>query len=188
MANADTPFGARLLGSFDQAMANGQIHEYTVLESDATALFMGDFVKVTGTLAVGEDGLYHPVVTQAEATDRLTGFVVGFYQNSTYINQIYRTASTLRTVRVMDAPYARFEMQTSGTGAVGDAGANADIVVGTGSVYTGVSAMEIDQTTVGTGTQLRIIDIMQRPDNEVGANMKWICMMNDQFYKDTTGI
>lgn len=188
MANADTPFGARLLGSFDQAMANGQIHTYVVPATDNVALFVGDFVKVTGTMAVGEDGLYHPVVAQAETTDRLTGFVVGFKVDPDNLNRIYRPASTLRVVYVMDAPYVRFEMQTSGVGAIADAGANADIVVGTGSPISGVSAMEIDQTTVGTGTQIRIVEMMQRPDNELGEFMKWVCIMNDHFYKDTTGI
>lgn len=188
MANADTPFGARLTGGLDQADISGKTRAYTVLASDTTALFVGDFVKLTGTLGVGEDGLYHPVVTQAAATDEVVGFVTGFFATSDNLNQIYRTASTLRTVYVMDKPYVEFEMQTDGTGAVGDVGALVDITVGTGSTDTGVSAMELDQTSVGTGTQLRIVDMVQRPDNEVGANMKWVCIMNDQTYKGSTTI
>lgn len=189
MANADTPSGAKLVGSFSQAMANGQIHAYTVLAADSTALFMGDFVKLTGTLGLGDDGEYHPVVTQAAATNALVGFVVGFKPNSTYLNQIYRTASTLRTVYVMDDPYVRFSIQTNGTGAVGDVGQNADIVVGTGSTVTGLSAMEIDQTTLTSDSaQLRITDIVRRADNTVGDYVDWICFINKHEYKATTGV
>jgi hypothetical protein len=188
MANADTPSGAKLEGSFDQAMANGQIHAYTVLAADATALFVGDFVKLTGTLGLADDGEYYPVVTQAAATETLCGFVTGFRPNSAYLNQIHRTASTLRTVYVMDAPFARFIIQTNGTGAAADAGQNADIIVGSGSTVTGQSGMEIDQTSLTSATaQLRIIDIVRRPDNEIGANMDWICMINEHVYKSTTG-
>lgn len=189
MANKDAPAGARYEGGISAALANGQAHAYTVLASDATALFVGDFVKLTGTLAVNEENEYHPVVTQAAAGDAIVGFVGSFAATPDYSNQVHRTASTLRTAYVVDDPYARFVIQTNGTGAAADVGQNADITVGTGSTVTGMSAMEIDQTSlVGTTAQLRILDIVRRPDNEVGANMDWICMINEHEYKATTGV
>lgn len=188
MANADAPSGAKLIGSLSQATANGQVHAYTVLATDATALFPGDFVKLTGTLGLNEDNEYFPVVTQAAAEETLVGFVTSVKANPTDLEKVYRPASTLSTVYVMDDPYARFEIQTNGTGLVADAGQNADITVGTGSTVTGTSAMEIDQATLtGTSAQLRIVDIVRRPDNEVGEFMKWICFINEHSYKSTTG-
>jgi hypothetical protein len=188
MANADTPFGARLAGCLIGTTQNAQITAYTVPATDSTALFVGDFVKTTGTSAVGEDGVSRPIVTQAAATEALRGFVVGFFASSDNLNQIYRTASTLRTVYVCDDPFATFEIQTDGTMAITDISANADITVGTGSTVTGVSAIEIDQTTISaTDGQLRLLTLAPRPDNEVGANAKLICMINEHELKQIAG-
>jgi len=190
MANVDAPFGARLVGSILGVTQNARINAYTVLATDATALFVGDFVKLTGTSGNGDDGENHPVVTQAAATETLVGFVVGFKPNPSYLNQIYRTASTLRTVYVCDDPYATFAIQSSGTVAVTDMGANADITVPTpaGSTSTGISYMELDESTVATATfQLRILGLDPRPDNAIGASADLICMINEHQFKSTTG-
>lgn len=188
MANADTPFGARLVGSVLGVTQNAQINVYTIPATDDTALFVGDFVKTTGTSAVGEDGINHPIVTQAAEENTLRGFVVGFFASSDNINQIYRSASTLRTVYVCDDPYATFEIQTSGIMAITDISANADITVGSGSTVTGISAMEIDQTTITpNAAQLRLLALAPRADNEVGVSAKLICMINEHELKSTSG-
>jgi len=189
MANQDTVFGARACGNLMSSNYNGKVTAYTVLATDATAMFVGDFVKCTGIAGVGQDGKTRPVVTQAAATDTLCGFVVGFQVDSDYLNQIYRTASTLRTVYVCSDPYATFEIQASGTLAVEDIGLNAEIVVGSGSTGTGLSGMEVDLSTKNTTSQqLRILGLSQREDNDFGADAKVICMINEQRFKTTTGI
>lgn len=188
MANADTPFGARLDGELVGTTQNAQTNQYTVPASDAVALFVGDFVKTTGESAVGEDGVLRAVVTQAAATDPLAGFVTSFVPLSDNLNQIYRTASTLRTANVCDDPFVKFEIQTDGTMVTGDIRANADITVAAGSTSTGVSAMEIDQTSVSpTNGQLRILELSSRADNETGTNAKLICMINEHELKQIAG-
>lgn len=189
MANRDAPAGARLIGTENQATANGQIHAYTVLAADAVAIFPGDFVKLTGTLALNEDKEYFPVVAQAATTNAIVGFVTSVKYNPNNLSSIVRPANTLGTVYVMDAPGVRFAIQTDGTGAVADVGQNADIAVGTGNPLTGTSAMEIDQTSLTSSTaQLRIVDLERRADNEVGEFMEWICFINEHEYKATTGV
>lgn len=191
MANADTIFGARLVGHLQSSSANAQVRPYTVLAADAVALFVGDFVKLTGTSGNGDDGINHPVVAQAAATNTLVGWVVGFKPSSDYLNQIYRTASTLRTVYVCDDPYATFEIQASSDAAIiaADIASNADITVGSGSTVTGLSGMELDQTTLTTSTaQLRILGLSARADNDLGTHAKLICMINEHQYKTTSGV
>ena len=191
MANADTIFGARLAGHLQGSTANAQVRPYTVLATDAVALFMGDFVKLTGTSADGDDGLNHPVVAQAAATETLVGWVVGFKASSDYLNQVYRTASTLRTVYVCDDPYSTFEIQASSDAAIiaADICLNADITVGSGSTSTGLSGMELDQTSLTSSTaQLRILAVPARPDNVLGLHAKLICMINEHQYKTTAGV
>lgn len=188
MANRDAISGARLHGHLQGGSFNARIRPYVVLATDGTALYVGDFVKLTGTGGTSDYDQTLPGVTQAAATETLVGFVVGFAPNSSYLNQIYRTASTLRTVFVCDDPYALFEIQTSGTAAVTDLGANADIVVGTPSTVFGTSGMELDQSSVTTSTaQLRIYALEQRPDNVMGLNAKLTCFINEHQYKTTSG-
>lgn len=189
MANRDSVFGARLVGHLYGGCYNARVRPYVVLSTDDTALYVGDFVKVTGTGGTSDYDQVLPVVTQAEAEDVLVGVVVGFGANSSYLNQIYRTASTLRTVYVCDDPYAIFEIQTSGTAAVTDFEANADIVVGTPNTEFGTSGMELDQTTVSPSSgQLRILGLAQRPDNEIGLHAKLVCMINEHQFKQTAGV
>lgn len=190
MANRDAVFGARLNGHLYGSSYDARIRPYVVLATDATALYVGDFVKLTGTGGTSDYDQTLPGVTQAAATETLVGVVVGFAPNSTYLNQIYRTASTLRTVFVCDDPYAKFEIQASSDAAIAvtDFGANADIVVGTPSTVFGTSGMELDQTTITTATaQLRILGLEQRPDNEIGLHAKLTCMINEHQFKTTSG-
>lgn len=192
MANVDSVFGARIAGIQYSADFSGRVRAYTVPASDATALFVGDFVKPTGDSADGEDKLNHPVITQAAAADEtLVGVVISFFPNPNYLNQIYRTASTLRTVFVCDDPNATFEIQASSDAAIvsGDIMANADIVVGSGSTVTGLSGMELNQTTITPNTaQLRILGLVPREDNELGLHAKLLCMINEHIYKRTAGV
>jgi len=189
MANQDSVFGARSDGHLMSSNFNGQVASYTVLATDAVAMFVGDFVKLTGISGVGQDGKSRSVVTQAAATDTLCGFVIGFQPDSDNLNRIYRPASTLRTVYVVNDPYATFVIQAQGTLAVENIGLNADIVVGTGSTVTGLSGMEVDLSTVNTTSQqLRIMEISTAEDNEFGANANVICMINEQRFKGTVGV
>uniref|UniRef100_A0A6M3J2Y7 Putative structural protein n=1 Tax=viral metagenome TaxID=1070528 RepID=A0A6M3J2Y7_9ZZZZ len=189
MANKDTVFGARWVGSLS-GETSARVRPYTVLATDAVALFVGDFVVLTGTSSAGQDGIIRSVVAQAAAADEtIVGFVVGFQPHPDYPNQIYRTASTLRTAYVCDDPFALFEIQEDGTFDADYVGENADIVVAAGSTVTGLSGMELDVSDHKTATaQLRIIGVSPRPDNEVGDYTKLICMVNEHIYKRTAGV
>lgn len=191
MANVDSVFGARVAQVQGAAPYSGKVNSYTVLASDATALFVGDFVKLTGTSAPNEEGIQYPVVTQAAAQNTLVGVVIGFKADPDNLTKIYRPASTLRTVYVADDPYELFEIQASSDAAIiaADIGLNADITVGSGSIYTGISGMELDQTTLTSSTaQLRILRLMPGEDNELGLHAKLLCMINEHQYKTTTGV
>lgn len=196
MANRDSVFGARLTGTKNGSPYIAKITQYVVPATDAVAIYVGDFVKLTGEGADNEIGESLPVVAQAEGTEgtpdtKLLGVVVGFAPNSSYLNQVYRTASTLRTVYVCDDPYAEFEIQASSDAAItgADYGANADFVVGTASTVFGTSGIELDQTSITSSTaQLRILGLVKRPDNELGLHAKLRCMINEHAFKQTAGV
>lgn len=186
MANADTLFGARAITT----ARPGYTYSCVVDSGDAVALFVGDFVTHQGTSDLNlTTGLYLPRVAQAAASEKVFGFVLDFMPERPYENQIYRSASTERVAIICTDPYVLFEIQSSGTSSADDVGNNANITVGTGSTVTGLSGMELDQSTVTTTATLplRIVQLMPRADNELGANSKLICMMNYCHFKDTTG-
>ena len=191
MANVDSIFGARVSQIQLASGYTGKINSYTVLAADAVALFYGDFVKLTGTSGANEEGIQYPVVAQAAATNTIVGVVVGFKADPDNLSRIYRPASTLRTVFVADDPYLTLEIQASSDAAIiaADIGQNADITVGAGSTATGISGMELDQTTLTAATaQLRILGLVNREDNELGLHAKLLCMINEHQYKTTSGV
>jgi len=192
MPNRNSIFGARLVGHLYGSPYSARVRSYIVPASDGTALYFGDFVKLTGTGATNKVGQTYPTITAADADEVLLGVIVGFTPNSDDLNQIYRKADTERTVFVCDDPNAIFEIQTNGIGQVTDFGANADIILGIPSIEFGTSGTQLDQSTVtSTSAQLRILGISQRIDNEIGsanAYVKFLCMINEHIFKQTTGI
>ena len=189
MANKSAYFGARAVGNLLSGGYTGRVTTYTVLATYATAMWVGDFVKLTGASANNELGKNHSVIEKAAAGDLCVGFVAGFLPHSSYLNQIYRTSSTLRSALVYDDPYVTFEIQASGTLGTGDLQLLAEITVSSGDSVTGVSGSELDLSTKTTSTgQLRILALMPREDNDFGLYAKVICIFNEHQYKATTGV
>jgi len=189
MANTSAIFGARLVGHLYGSPYNARVRQYVVDSGDATALYLGDFVKMTGSSIVNELGLMLPIVTQAAATEVLTGVVVAFQINANDLTKVYRPASTLRTVWVCDDPNAIFEIQSDAATDGSEFGANADIVVAAGNTIFATSGMQLDYATVSpTNGQLRILGMPQRADNQVGLYCKLLCMINEHIFKQVAGV
>lgn len=176
MANADSPFGFRPVMMMDGSPYNGHAIECVLLAADNTATFVGDAVKLSGTGSA--DGT-KPSVAQCAAGDEIFGVVVGFEYDPDDLGTIYRAASTLRTCHVVPALDCLFEIQESGGIAITDIGATFDITVGAGNTTTGLSTMELDSTTAGTGNGLQVVKLVNRPDNALGTNANWIVRVNE---------
>ena len=85
---------------------------------------------------------------------------------------------------VLDDPNQLFIIQNDGTSAVTDYGKNADIVVGTGSTTTGVSANVLDTSSIATtaALNLKIVGLWDVPNNAVGANAVVVVKINEHLY------
>jgi len=189
MANRNAVFGGKLVGHLYGSTFNARIRPYLLTTNESNALYVGDAVKPTGTGATNLNYGTMPTITKADAGDTLVGFIVGFAPESQYLNQLYRTASTERIAYVCDDPFALFEIQTNGTAAVTDFGANADIVLGTGNNLFGTSGTQLNQASVDPASgQLRIMELSSRADNEIGLHAKMIVMINEHVYKQTVGV
>lgn len=197
MANTNRPNGFRFVGMADGASPNGAVNQYLVPAADGTALFVGDAVKAGGTTGAagvtvnGQDMEGVPTVIQAAAGDQLRGVVVGFLPLQSDLTVLHRVASTNRVALVCDSPNAIFEVQEDSLGAAlaaVDFGENADIIVNAGNTTTGQSGMMLDSSDHKTATaQIRILSLVKRPDNAIGALAKILVMINEHDLKSTTG-
>lgn len=168
MANTNAPFGLRFIGLSGGGVTNASLQERRngILYSNSTAIYTGDLIKMqsTGYLAQW---------TATTAVSQCWGVFAGcrYASNSqqTVVPQKYwpGTDAASGTVLAQFVPAAMsppplFVIQTDATGiTVADIGANADIVVGSGSATTGFSGSYLDTGTLaGTATlPLRIIDL-----------------------------
>src|SRR3990167_8398335 len=191
MANVDRPNGLYPVGTQGAGPWNGQVNAYYT--SDSAAVFIGDLVKLTGTSAAdgtrvnGQDvsGLASVTVAAAGDAANLVGVAVGFspLQTNQNLGSLHKAASASRIVYVSDDPRTIYEIQEDSAGNNIDndmVGLNANIVATAGSTTTDISAHELDSsdTATDTGGQLRILGLARRVDNAIGANARWLVMIN----------
>lgn len=182
MANANTPMGARPVRYLSGGPYNGVGNIYATPTGDGTALGIGDFVKLAGTGQIVGNLSYQDVI-RAATGDVMVGVVTEVLP-VTRDSLIYRAASTIRLVRVCDDPNVLFEMQevSGGTAFVlSDVGLNANFVMTAGvSTTTGMAGSELDNATEATTNtlDLHIWGLVNRPDNAIGANAKWLVRIN----------
>ena len=209
MANVSKINGFRPVKHVNGSPYNGQANAYFVPASDATALFVGDVVK----LAADGNASGYPQVTAATAGVAGTGaaavgVVVGVI--NTKLDPItgkmtagsisldtpqYRPASTAQYVLVADAPDVIYEVEATTGGssysfAATDIGQNANLYAGAGSTTTGNSQYSLDCGDMGTTATLpfKIVGTSQRVGNEsTGAATKVLVQLNNSQFKGGTG-
>lgn len=199
MANADTPFGLKPVVN----PYGGQpvVNPYYIPSTYATALFVGDPVIKTGTAnsnTIIADREYAPGSlpeinkATAGAGNLITGVIVGFAFLPSDLSKTYNAASTERVALVCDDPNQLFEIQseTAGTAlAITEIGLNANLVYAeSGSTLTGLSGAELDTSTPATtqNFQLRIKRLVDRGDNALGVNAKFLVAINQHTEADNT--
>jgi len=168
----------------------GKLMPFVIASGDSTAVFVQDLVSFTGESSIGEfpEMGYLPVVTQSAANStQFAGVVAGFGVNPDNLTRIYHPGSTLQTVWVDVNPFAVFSILSTGTVVSGDIGQCAKITVGAGSTVTGLSGMALDHGNLtSSADQLKIVGVA--PDSVLGTYTRLLVMVNQQFYKLTTGV
>lgn len=182
MPNVDRPRGAIPVRRMDGG-ACLPANKYSVDVGNATAIFIGDFVKLEA------DGNVAP----AGAGDRILGVCVGVANDYDNLTRRYLPATTAGDIFVVDDPYTIFELQEDDGGTALTAagrGGVVEIVAGTGSTTTSISAHELDQDSVGTTSrQLRLIRLVPREGNDYGDNADWEVLINEhEFQIGGTGV
>jgi len=195
MANSDSAFGLKPVRYRSGAPYNGACNRYYIAAGEAYNLFIGDVVANSGTGdAFGVPGIVRSAAgAGSSAGDGPLGVVVGFENlTSNNLSLSYRPSGTAGYVLVADDPNLEYEVQEDSDAsslAVTDIGLNANIIVGTGNTYTGTSAVELDSSSVAvTATlDLRVLGLVERPNNEIGTNAKWRVALNNHPWLSLEG-
>jgi hypothetical protein len=172
MANVDKAYGLRPLGNLSATGAQKQ-YGYQIADNQSGAIYQGDLVTIAGgyivkyvaashTTAVGVfNGCYYVDPTTGKPTWKM------YYPGSVNI-----TTGTIQA-DVIDDPSQLFVIQADEDIVQADMGQNAEVTVGsTGSAISGLSNMELDSSTVGTGSTLvlKIVGKYDVPGNALGEN------------------
>ena len=183
MANVDKAFGLRPIGNLSGTGAQKQ-YGYEIADNQAGAIYQGDLVTVfdgyivkfapaTHTAAVG-------VFNGCNYTDPTTGKPTwsNYYPGSVNIT------SGVIAADVLDDPSQLFMVQASASMTQASIGKNADVVGTTGSAVNGISAMELDSSTIANtaALNLKIVGLSASPDNAFGTNAVVVVKINEHMY------
>ena len=191
MANPNAAFGLRPTRSLGRS--NCQVNEYAHDSGDATALFIGDPVLLTGTSTTGvagiPDGTPLVIATGTTTTTLFRGAVAGIRPTLTNLTLQYGLASTNYALLVYDDPNQLFAIQSDGTGAVADIGVNMGLTAGSGSTVTGLSGYVAHEATQSTTVNaLRIMRILPLVGNALGANAVFEVKIDAHDLNSQTGV
>tara|TARA_R100001510_G_C7653354_1_gene211507 strand:+ start:1870 stop:2445 length:576 start_codon:yes stop_codon:yes gene_type:complete len=183
MANVDKASGLRALGNLSATGSQKQFG-YQIADNQAGAIFQGDLVTLKDGFILQFDPSSHTaavgVFNGVFYTDPTTGKPTfkNFYPGSVNI-----TTGTIQA-DVLDDPNQLFVIQSDEDIVQADFGKNADVTVGTGSTTTGVSAMELDSSTIATtaALNLKLIGIYDTPGNALGNFCEVVVKINEHLY------
>lgn len=200
MANIDAPKGFVPIRHLNGSPWNGQTRAFLIPSTDATAVFVGDLVKIAGsagtagTVVNGLDceGMQTCALATASTTGQdLIGAVVGFLPDPTALSNKYRLASTNRIALVAadyDVVYEVQEDAVTSNLAAADVGLNIPYSTTAGNTTTGVSKMAIISNSKATTSTLplKILGLVKRPDVAFGLastdKAKFEVMLNTSIY------
>lgn len=183
MANVDRPDGLK----FVRMRTGGDpVIERLYISSASTNIFRGDPIvydssgNAAGTAADAEiadvnSPFVSHVVVDIDAVANTTAPTVPTVD--------YLASGASGYVFAIPVRNAVFEIQEDSVGgnmAVTAISEFCDLTFGAGSTTTGLSGCELDSSDAGTGDNVRILRLVNRPDNALGTNARWEVEFNEQ--------
>jgi len=202
MANTSRINGFKPVKHLNGSPYNGQANLYEVPAGEAVPVFIGDLVKLSDSAATSLYPAVEAVVGASAqiAAGPILGAVVGIVNVKTdptsgilstgsisLDTPVYRPASTKQFVLVCDNTDVVYEAEADASVAATSIGLNVGVGASahTNSLLTGASPMYVYSTTAPDTTStrpLQILGIVNRPDNEIGANSKVLVRINVQSF------
>lgn len=183
MANTNKPSGFTPVGHLNGSSWNGVTHTYAISSTSAN-LAVGDIVKSYGQSE--STGKYLEVLRITTASDQPIGVVTAIHpylpvSSSKNIDYLYYpTGQTGWFCSVCDSPDIIMEAQIDGAPIAADFGLNIQPTVTAVDTTSGVSQMQLDESTAETTSthSLHLHHLVDRPDNELGIYAKCLCSWN----------
>ena len=185
MANVNSPFGLRPVGTIGSDTYNGKVEKFYVPSTDATAIGLGDPVKLAG--GVIADGTR--IATRAAAGDVVVGVMVGvepLYGGDLTVTG--RKASTAMYIRVETDPMTIYEIQEDSVGgavSLANGTKNASLILGTVDTTTWNGKTMLDSSTAAATATLDLLMIrpVKSSDNTPASSYcKWLVKLNLHQY------
>lgn len=195
MSNIDRPNGAKVVGTLSGSPWEASVESFT-LDATHTAIAVGDLVQMTsdgyldiytsGTGFIGVCVGVQPVQLGVVA-GKADNFLSGTEPTLTGTGAFNVALNTIGTILVVTAPDVIIEMQEDGVGgalALADVGSNLAIISGGVNSSTGKSTMELDSSSSAATNSLplRLMSLVQTPENELGTNARWLVTPANHFY------
>ncbi|KKM82320.1 hypothetical protein LCGC14_1320800 [marine sediment metagenome] len=186
MANRTGPFGLEPVFNQDGSPWNAALIECFISSSYAVALFVGDPVTISPTLAERDTSGKRPTVNTHAGTSGLLvfGVIRAFKPDPTNLELKHNPASNERicwVARAADDLVFRIRDNADGTPTKVFPGQNAEMVAGAGgSTVTGKSSFALDASTPTT-TQafpLHILGLADIENNELADSAIWDVVLN----------
>ena len=188
MANQDAAFGLRPLKTVGQQDDSTGMSSYEIAAGDASVIYQGSLVGSPAT------GTGYIDLQTAGLLLNLGAFWGCFYNDPTTLKPTFKnyypgsiTPPNSGTVEafVYDSPSQMYEIQSDNAAASAqtDIFKCADLTGTSGSTLNGVSSMELDDGTLGTSGQFKIIGVSRDPENSdlTSANVNWRVMVNEHL-------
>lgn len=204
MPNVNRPSGFRPVRHFDGSPWNGQAELFAIAAADATAIGVGDLVKLVAGIDTGAPPAstvtpvvlpgYGQVTRVAANTDIPAGVVIGFipnYSNLSIPQQYHAASSGLRYALVCIDPTVVYEVQANAAITLATIGGkNATYSLGAVTASTGQSGMMLDVSTIATTATLplKVLQVAPRADYDVTdlTNVKlWVSLNSNTFVGGT---
>jgi len=202
MANTSRINGFKPVKHLNGSPYNGQANLYEVPAGEAVPVFIGDLVKLSDSAATSLYPAVEAVVGASAqiAAGPILGAVVGIVNVKTdptsgilstgsisLDTPVYRPALTKQFVLVCDNTDVVYEAEADASVASASIGLNVGVGASahTNPLLNGASPMYVYSTTAPDATStrpLQIVGIVNRPDNEIGANSKVLVRINVQSY------
>ncbi len=203
MANVNNPNGASPIRTVDGSPWNQQANLYHIPSTDGSAYYVGDFVKSSAN----GDARGIPDVAKAASGNTLRGVIVGVFvvppigmglsqvgtSLSLEITSVPATKTRDYYLAVVDAPGTIFEIMDDGSAALTatSCNKNANFTVAAPTSPQQQSGTALTASTVATtqAFSLKIMGLVQRPNNNYGVNARWQVLINQhELMGNTAGV
>ena len=212
MANVNAPSGLTVSFSRGASTYTGQFRTYFIPSTDANAYAIGDPVK-TLTNAASTNGISAVTLAVAGTSNPIRGIIMsaggGLGANAAQnvfgagmfdpnaLGSVIIPASKNQGyfVEVCDDPDLMFEVQEWGGASytaftAADVGKNCNLKAGANNGY--VSGWVLDTTAASAttvGLQVKLMQLIQRKDNNFGQYARWLVMINQhELNMPTVGV